>query len=72
MAKDSTTRTARTVFQTVVAIAAGMPLLLDASGIPDATPGVAVVVAVSAALTRLMALPLVNDLLPGFLRKEDA
>lgn len=71
MAKDSTTRTARTVFQTVVAIAAGMPLLLDASGIPDATPGVAVVVAVSAALTRLMALPLVNDLLPGFLRKED-
>ena len=71
MAKDSTTRTARTVFQTVVAIAAGMPLLLDASGIPEATPGVAVVLAVSAAVTRLMALPLVNSLLPAFLRKED-
>lgn len=70
MAKDSTTRTARTVFQTVVAVAAGMPLLLDASGIPDATPGVAVILAVSAAVTRLMALPLVNDLLPGFLRKD--
>lgn len=71
MAKDSTTRTLRTVFQTVVAVAAGMPLLLDASGIPDATPGVAVVLAVSAAVTRLMALPLVNSLLPSFLRKED-
>lgn len=71
MAKDSTTRTLRTVFQTVVAVAAGMPLLLDASGIPEATPGVAVVLAVSAAVTRLMALPLVNSLLPSFLRKED-
>jgi hypothetical protein len=68
--KDSTQRTVRTVFQTVVSVAAGMPLLLDAAGIGDAVPGVAVVLAVSAAVTRLMALPLVNSLLPSFLRKD--
>lgn len=70
MAKDSTTRTVRTVFQTVVSVAAGMPLLLGAAGLDDTLPGVAVVLAVSAAVTRLMALPLVNSLLPGFLRKD--
>lgn len=69
---DSTRRTVRTVFQTVVSLAAGAPLLLEASGIPEATPGVAVVLAVSAGLTRLMALDLVNSLLPSFLQKEDS
>lgn len=68
--KDSTRRTLRTVFQTVVAVAAGMPLLLGAAGIGGAVPGVAVVLAVSAAITRLMALPLVDSLLPAFLRKD--
>lgn len=67
---DSTRRTARTVFQTVVSVAAGMPLLVDAAGVSDTLPGVGVVLAVSAAITRLMALPLVDSLLPSFLRKE--
>lgn len=70
--KDSTRRTLRTVFQTVVAVAAGMPLLLDASGIPESVPGVGVVLAVAAAVTRLMALPLVDNLLPSFLKKDAA
>jgi hypothetical protein len=70
--KDSTRRTVRTVFQTVVSVAAGMPLLLDASGIPETAPGVGVIVAVAAAVTRLMALPLVDNLLPSFLRKDAA
>lgn len=68
--KDSTRRTIRTVFQTVVSVAAGMPLLVDASGIPESTAGVGVVLAVAAAVTRLMALPLVDSLLPSFLRKD--
>lgn len=67
---DSTRRTVRTVFQTVVSVAAGMPLLLDAAGLPDTLPGVGVVLAVSAAVTRLMALPLVDSLLPSFLKKD--
>ncbi|OII61230.1 hypothetical protein BJP40_06805 [Streptomyces sp. CC53] len=70
--KDSTRRTVRTVFQNAVAVAAGMPLLLDAAGIDETVPGVAVVLGVSAAVTRLMALPLVDSLLPAFLRKGDA
>lgn len=68
--KDSTRRSVRTVFQTAVAVAAGLPLLVDAAGLTEATPGVAVVLAVGAAVTRLMALPLVDSLLPSFLRKE--
>lgn len=68
---DSTRRTARTVFQTVVSIAAGMPLLVDAAGVSDTLPGVGVVLAVSAAVTRLMALPLVDNLLPSFLKKDE-
>jgi hypothetical protein len=70
MAKDSTRRTARTVFQAAVALAAGMPLLIDASGLDDTVPGVAVTLAVSAAITRLMALPLADKILPAFLRKD--
>ncbi|MFE6223042.1 hypothetical protein [Streptomyces sp. NPDC057854] len=70
--KDSTRRTVRTVFQTAVSVAAGMPLLLDASGIPETAPGVGVILAVAAAVTRLMALPLVDSLLPSFLKKDAA
>ncbi|GHE31936.1 hypothetical protein [Streptomyces hydrogenans] len=70
--KDSTRRTVRTVFQTVVSVAAGMPLLLDASDIPETAPGVGVIIAVAAAVTRLMALPLVDGLLPSFLKKDAA
>jgi predicted TIM-barrel enzyme len=60
-------RTLRTVLQPIVGIAAATPLILSASGIPDATPGYAVLVAVSAGVCRVMALPSVNALLPSWL-----
>lgn len=68
--KDSTRRTLRTVFQGGVSLAAAAPLLVDAAGLDATLPGVAVFLAVSAAITRLMALPLVDKLLPAFLRKD--
>ncbi|MGW7261638.1 hypothetical protein [Streptomyces sp. NPDC054834] len=63
---DATRRTLRTSLQTLVAL---LPLL---AGEPSArnAPTVAGVVAVAAALTRVMALPEVERLLPSWLRKE--
>lgn len=66
--KESTKRTLRTVLQSVVGLAAALPLIVSASGVPETVPGVALALAVSAALTRIMAIPAVNDLLPEWLR----
>lgn len=68
--RDSARRTVRTVFSTVVALAAGAPLIVDAAGLTDAVPGVAVVLSVSAAVTAVLALPAVDGVLPVWLRKE--
>lgn len=68
--KDSTRRTLRTVFQYSVSLAAALPFLVDASGIPETTTGVATGLAVAAGLTRVMALPVVDRLLPAWLRKD--
>lgn len=67
---DATRRTARTVLQTILALAAGLPLIVDAAGLPDALPGIGVTLSVAAGITRVMALPLVNRLLPRWLRME--
>ena len=67
--KDSTRRTTRTVFAGVVGAAAAMPLLVHTAGIPDTLPGVGTLLTVSAAVTRLLALPVVNSWLPSWLRK---
>lgn len=67
---DPTRRTTRTVFQLVVGTAAAMPLLVDASGLPETSGAVAVALAVSAAVTRVMSLPVVDALLPGWLKKD--
>lgn len=67
---DAARRTARTVLQTVLAVAAGLPLIVDAAGIPASLPGVGVTLAVAAGLTRVMSLPLVDGLLPSWLRKD--
>ncbi|MFJ4799213.1 hypothetical protein [Kitasatospora purpeofusca] len=66
--RDSTRRTIRTTLQTALGIAAALPLIVSASGIPEATPGVGVGLAVAAGLTKVMALPAVDRLLPGWLR----
>ncbi|MCX4752884.1 hypothetical protein [Kitasatospora purpeofusca] len=66
--KDSTRRTIRTTLQTALGIAAALPLIVSASGIPEATPGIGVGLAVAAGLTKVMALPAVDRLLPRWLR----
>ncbi|MEU4953911.1 hypothetical protein [Streptomyces lavendulae] len=65
---DATRRTFRTVVQTVLALAAGLPLIIDASGIPQTAAGVGVALAVAGGVTRVMALPVVEALLPAWLR----
>jgi hypothetical protein len=65
---DGARRTVRTVFQNVLGLAAAMPLIVDAARLSDTVPGVAVALAVSGAVTRVMALPAVDGLLPSWLR----
>ena len=54
--------------QDAVSLAAALPLIVQASGVPETTAGVGVGLAVAAAVTRVMALPAVDRLLPGWLR----
>lgn len=68
---DVNQRTVRTVFQTLLGLAAGLPLVLDASGIPQSAAGVAVALAVAGAVTRVMALPVVQRLLPRWLYEPE-
>ncbi|MET9649470.1 MULTISPECIES: hypothetical protein [unclassified Streptomyces] len=65
---DAAKRTARTVLQSAVGIAVVLPAIVDASGIPETLPWVAGALAVAGALTRVMALPAVQTLLPSWLR----
>ncbi|QNJ57082.1 holin [Gordonia phage Rabbitrun] len=60
---DETRRTVRTVFQAAVAVAAALPLIVVASGIPATAAGVGVALAVAGGVTRVMALPVVDELL---------
>jgi hypothetical protein len=66
--RDATRRTVRTVVQAAGSLAAALPLIVAASGVPETTEGVGVGLAVAAAVTRVMALPAVDRLLPGWLR----
>ncbi|WP_442814825.1 hypothetical protein [Streptomyces sp. NBC_01298] len=59
------------MFQTLLGLAAGFPLIVDASGIPQTAAGVAVALAVAGAVTRVMALPVVHNLLPNWLYRSD-
>ncbi|MEV0413965.1 hypothetical protein AB0I68_24930 [Streptomyces sp. NPDC050448] len=65
---DATRRTVRTLVQTVLALAAGLPLIIDAAGIPQTAAGVGLALAVAGGVTRVMALPVVEALLPAWLR----
>jgi hypothetical protein len=67
--QDSTRRTVRSVVQHALGLAAAVPLIVAASGIPQTTAGVAAGLAVAAGITRVMALPQVDQLLPAWLRK---
>jgi len=68
---DAAKRTARTVLQTALGIAVVLPAVVDASGIPAALPWIAGALAVAGALTRVMALPGVQALLPSWIRTND-
>ncbi|MFF7991780.1 hypothetical protein ACFZDG_18545 [Kitasatospora xanthocidica] len=65
---DSTRRTIRTVVAVVLALASGLPLLVHTAGLPETLPGLGTVLAVAAAITRIMALPQVNAWLPSWLQ----
>ncbi|MDH2387642.1 hypothetical protein QCN29_02325 [Streptomyces sp. HNM0663] len=61
-------RTVRTVTQTVLGLAAGLPLIIDAASIPQTAAGVGLALAITGGITRVMALPVVDNLLPQWLR----
>jgi hypothetical protein len=61
--KHSTKTTVRTIFQAVVMTAVMLPGIVEASGVPQTLPWVAGGLAVAAAVTRIMALPRVQELL---------
>ncbi|MFD5564538.1 hypothetical protein [Kitasatospora griseola] len=68
--KDTTRRTVRTTVQTAVTIAALLPLVVDAAQIPATLPWVAGALAVAAGITRVMALPAVDRVMPSWLRRD--
>ncbi|MFI9239735.1 hypothetical protein [Streptomyces sp. NPDC053079] len=65
---EATRRTLRTLLQTAVALAVVLPAIVDAAGIPATLPWVAGALAAAGALTRVMAVPAVQILLPTWLR----
>lgn len=69
---DASRRTARTAFQLLLGLAAGLPLLVHTAGLPDTLPGLSTVLAVAAAATRVMALPQVDRWLPSWLKMAPA
>ncbi|MFE0762632.1 hypothetical protein [Streptomyces smyrnaeus] len=60
---DAAKRTTRTILQVTVAFALALPAIVDASGIPESLPWVAGALAVAGGLSRVMALPSVEQLL---------
>ncbi|MGW6202723.1 hypothetical protein ACWF9B_03620 [Streptomyces sp. NPDC055089] len=64
---QATTRSLRTVLQTAVGIAAALPALVESGALPRSLPWVGVALAVSGLLSRAMALPAVQTLLPAWL-----
>ncbi|MFG2964413.1 MULTISPECIES: hypothetical protein [unclassified Streptomyces] len=69
---EPTRRTLRTVVQTAVGLCVLLPTVVDAAGIPATLPWAAGALAVAAAVTRVMAVPAVQALLPPWLRAGGA
>ncbi|OQR60192.1 hypothetical protein B6E66_31585 [Streptomyces maremycinicus] len=65
---EAAKRTLRTVLQTAVGLCVLLPTVVDAAGLPGTLPWVAGALTAAAGVTRLMALPAVQALLPGWLR----
>lgn len=65
---ESVSRTLRTAVQTLLGLLAALPLLVDGGTLSKTLPGLGVALAVATAVTRVMAFPAVQQLLPGWLR----
>jgi hypothetical protein len=65
---DATRRTVRTTLQTIVALAASLPVLLPELGIATTAGAGAGIVAVAGIVTRVSAAPSLQWLLPRWLR----
>ncbi|MBG0826904.1 hypothetical protein HS041_03850 [Planomonospora sp. ID67723] len=65
---DDTKRAVRTALQTAVGVSVALPMIVDATGVPEALPGVATALAVAGVFARVMAIPAVQSLLPRWLR----
>lgn len=59
-------RTARTIFAWMTGIAPMVPLIVDAGDFSAATPGLAGALAISSAVTRILALPQVESFLRAY------
>ena len=68
--RDESKRVLRTVVQTAIGVAVALPGIVDASGVPGSLPWVAGALAVAGGFARVMALPSVQGLLPGWLRTD--
>lgn len=65
---DAARRTLRTVLAVVVGLAAGVPQLVHTANLPSTLPGLGTALAVSAVVTRLLASPVAEQILPSWLR----
>lgn len=65
---DAARRTMRTIVQTVLGLAAALPLIISAAGIPRTAIGVGTALAVAAGATHFMQLDAVQRLIPRWLR----
>ncbi|MEW2621247.1 hypothetical protein [Streptomyces sp. NPDC048106] len=68
---EAAKRTLRTALQTAVGLCVLLPTLVDTLGVPRTLPWAAGVLAVAAGVTRMMAVPGVQALLPAWLRTAD-
>jgi hypothetical protein len=59
--------TVRTIVQGILAFAAILPIIITTAGISPALPWVAAVIAVTGAITRVMAIPAVNEFIENYI-----
>lgn len=64
--RHPTRTTARSVFQFIVALAAVLPLIVAGAGLSNSLPIVGIALAVAASITRVMAIPQVNEFLEKY------
>ncbi|MDQ0582836.1 hypothetical protein [Streptomyces rishiriensis] len=67
---EAAKRTLRTVLQTAVGLCVLLPAVVHAAGIPGTLPWVAAALTAAGGVTRVMALPAVQTLLPSWLRTD--